>query len=163
MCRVRVSALPTIYSYASTMSFKKRLVPLRYNITMSAPVGNNYAMKYKTSEERQALCQKYIDYVKLGRSKEYFPECDYDTFQRYCRDFPEDFPTEKIAEAERTGLGRLEEFGFAGMLGKIPGFNVTAWIFIMKNRAKWRDKFDVTSNEQEIKMPTVFIPKEIED
>lgn len=117
---------------------------------MSAPQDNQFALKYKTPEERKALCQSYIDYIKTGKSKEYFPECSIQTFQRYVKDFTEDFDTEKIEEAERIGMGKLEEVGFDGMMGKIHGFNVTAWIFITKNRLGWRDKHDVTSQDQKI-------------
>jgi hypothetical protein len=39
-----------------------------------------------------------------------------------------------------------EKMGMAGAAGKIKGFNVTAWIFIMKNRFKWRDKWDIDLN-----------------
>lgn len=119
---------------------------------MSAPSSNQFALKYKTSEERKALCQRYIDYIQTGRSKEYFPDCAIQTFERYVKDFPEDFDTEKIAEAERIGLGKLESFGFDGMMGKIPGFNPTTWIFITKNRLGWRDKQDLTSADNKLEI-----------
>jgi hypothetical protein len=112
---------------------------------MSAPLDNKFALKYKTPEERQVLCRQYIEYIKTGKSKEYFPPCSIQTFERYVKDFPQDFDTEKIEEAERRGLGRLEEIGFDGMMGKIKGFNPTTWIFVTKNRLGWRDKQDLTS------------------
>lgn len=50
---------------------------------------------------------------------------------------------EEFASAKKEGLALALEFyekiGRNGMLGKLPGFNVTAWIFTMKNRFKWRD------------------------
>lgn len=123
---------------------------------MSAPRDNQFALKFKTPEERRSLCRRYIEYIQTGRSKEYFPDCAVQTFERYVKDFPEDFDTEKIAMAERLGLGKLEAAGFDGMMGKIPGFNTTAWIFITKNRLGWRDKQDFTSAGK-FEMPQVVI------
>ena len=36
-----------------------------------------------------------------------------------------------------------EKIGAAGMVGQIPGFNATVWIFNMKNRHRWRDRTEV--------------------
>lgn len=35
-----------------------------------------------------------------------------------------------------------EKMGIAGMVGKVPGFNATLWIFNMKNRHGWRDRIE---------------------
>lgn len=51
---------------------------------------------------------------------------------------------EDFREAKAEGLDEnllfYEKIGRAGMMGKLPGFNITAWIFNMKNRHGWRDK-----------------------
>ena len=61
---------------------------------------------------------------------------------------------EKFLGAKKEGFALSRDFyekvGRQGMLGKIPGFNTTVWIFNMKNRFMWRDKHDITSGEKSL-------------
>src|SRR5690606_29406050 len=100
---------------------------------MSAPLGNQFALKFDTPEKRTNLCKSYCKYIRQGYGKEYFPECDYDTFKSYCEKFPEDFPTDVIIKSEREGKHAIQKVLFAGMLGKVPGFREKTAIFIAKN------------------------------
>lgn len=111
---------------------------------MPAPVGNNYNKKWKTPEERKKACEAVCEHLAQGLSQDCFPDADWDTVERYIKDFPEDFPAEKIKEARRKGRMFWEGAGRDGAIGKIPNFNATSWIFNMKNRYKedWRDKHD---------------------
>jgi hypothetical protein len=111
---------------------------------MPAPKGNNYKMKWKTKKERKAAFEVVCIHLKKGLSKECFPLADWDTVERYIKDFPEDFPTEKINEAMRMGQMEWELIGMNGAKGEIQGFNAASWIFNMKNRYKdnFRDKID---------------------
>lgn len=107
---------------------------------MGAPKGNNYKMKWKTSEERKRICELVCEHIASGLSQDSFPEADWDTVERYIRDFPDDFPAEKLKMAARRNRLYWETRGICGMNGDIPGFNATAWIFNMKNRFKdWND------------------------
>lgn len=121
--------------------------------------GNNYAMKFKTSEERQALCQRYIKHLKEGRPKEYFPDADPQTIRRYMHDFPEDFDTESVEQAEREGKNTLLAIGYAGMTGKIPGFNSKTWQFIIQNMTHWKLKTDMTSDGEKIEPLVIYKPE----
>ena len=66
--------------------------------------------------------------------------------------YPEFLEAREIANSY--GLLFYEKIGLRGVRGfkseDMPGFNVTAWIFIMKNRFNWRDKKDVTTNDKPI-------------
>lgn len=112
---------------------------------MPAPEGNNFRMKWKTAAERQAACDEFCAHIASGLSQECFPGADWDTVQRYIKDFPEDFPSEKIEEAKRKQRQFWEIVGREGATGKTQGFNATAWIFNMKNRfrADWNDRSQV--------------------
>jgi len=112
-------------------------------MSMAAPKGNNYAMKYKTPEERQELCRKYIEHIEQGFSDESFPECDEETLQRYIRDFPKDFGADQIMKAKKKRMLFWERVGKQGTIGQIKGFNAKSWEFNMKNRFRWTDRREV--------------------
>ena len=109
---------------------------------MAAPEGNNYAMKFETPEARKELCRRFCEHVEGGLSKECFPDCDPQTFNRYVKDFPEDFDTALIEQAFRKGQCFWEQTGKEGTLGQIKGFNALSWKFNLQNRFDWRDKRD---------------------
>ena len=113
---------------------------------MAAPKGNNYNMKWKTPEKRQEAFEAACAHIAEGYTKECFPLADWDTVERYMRDFPEDFPSEKMDEAIRINQRRWETWGMGGVTGKIKHFNSGSWVFNMKNRFGWRDKKDVNLN-----------------
>lgn len=106
-------------------------------------------MKFKTPEERQALCQAYIEHVESGLSDECFPECDPQTLRRYIADFPVDFDTDAMEVACRRRQLFWEKAGRDGTMGKITGFNASSWRFNMGNRFGWHEK-----REDTLKVPT---------
>jgi len=108
-------------------------------------LGNQNALKFKTSEERKKLLHAYLKHVESGFSDEAFPECDMDTFNEYVVKFPIDFPTDMILRARRNRRLFWEEMGIKGSAGKLKGFNSKAWEFNMKNRFKhdWKEKQEI--------------------
>ena len=58
-----------------------------------------------------------------------------------------------FAEAKQLGVAKSllfwEKMGMAGMVGKIDKFNVTSWIFNMKNRFGWRDRQEIKKLEKD--------------
>lgn len=118
---------------------------------MAAPKGNDYNVKWKTPEERKAVCKKYCKHLSQGLSEKSFPECDIKTIKRYVEDYPKDFPPDLIADAKRRGRLLWEKAGLDGMwMGN--KFNDRVWSFNMKNRYKedWRDSHDITSGGEKL-------------
>jgi hypothetical protein len=116
-----------------------------------APLNNNNAEKYSTPEERQALCDRYCKYLMSGGYPSYFRECSDKTIERYIKDFPIDFPSEKIEEAERVYKAYYFGILHGGATGKIQGYNAPSAIFLAKNINKFRDNHDITSGGEKIK------------
>jgi hypothetical protein len=146
------------------------------NLQAGAPLGNQNALKYKTSEERLALCKKYCEHKRKGRTDASFVSCDMDTFNSYREKYPIDFPSDMINEAVRAGLERWETIGDDGTTGeprllKSPDgkilqtvyrrFNANSYQFMMQNMFGWRIKTDVTSDGQKLDSPILYIPAEI--
>lgn len=140
-------------------------------------IENKWAMKYKTPEDRQRLCREYCEHVEKGYTDDAFSGCDMQTFKKYFKEFPTDFDTELIYKARTARRQFWERIGINGSMG-IPAtyknnknelieskgkFNDRSWKFIMGNMFNWREKTDITTNDETIKMPTVFIPKEVEE
>lgn len=117
---------------------------------MAAPKGNDYAMKFKTSEERIAVCDKWCAWLTEGKSKESFPDCDPQTFYKYAREFPNDFDSKKIEAAERASLAWWEDVGRRMMWMGGKDVSPVIWIFTMKNKFRWRDNVDVTSDGKRV-------------
>lgn len=86
-------------------------------------------------------CELLAEHLKSGLSMDCFGgvlHVSRDTIYEWLKVHPEFSDTKSRFE----DAGRLlwEKIGFQGATGKIKNFNVVAWIFIMKNRFKWRDK-----------------------
>lgn len=95
----------------------------------------------KPSKYKPEFCALLIKHMSDGLSFESFAavaKVNRDTLYEWVKAH-EDFREAK-AEGLSENLLFYEKTGRAGMLGKLPGFNITAWIFNMKNRHGWRDK-----------------------
>jgi len=74
-------------------------------------------------------------------------EVNKDTLYEWEAVHPEFSEAKKLAFEKNRAF--WEKIGTAGMVGKIPGFNATVWIFNMKNRHGWRDRIE-TENKHEV-------------
>ena len=117
------------------------------------------AVKWPTPEKRKAACKSYCDHIRAGYSKDSWPDADFETVERYKRDFPEDFCPEMISRAERESRLFWEKIGVSGTVGKIKGFNAKSWEFNMQNRLGWSNKTDNRNYE----MPPPIINDDIGD
>ena len=103
-------------------------------------LGNNNAMKFKSSKDRKRLCAEYILHVRSGLSVECFPLCDPQTLRKYVEQFPSDFDIGLMEQARRERIQYWETIGRDGTIGKIRGFNAKSWQFNMQNRAGWKER-----------------------
>lgn len=109
---------------------------------MDARIGNEYARKFKTPEQRTQLCADWCAHLRNGFTKESFPQCDPQTFKRYMKEFPDDFDVYAIAAAEREQKMRWEE-----RIQKCADTGIgsaSAIIFGLKNISNWRDKNEIS-------------------
>ena len=103
-------------------------------------LGNDNAVKFKTSKDRKRLCAEYILHVRSGLSDECFPPCDPQTLRKYMARFPSDFDIDLMEAARRERIEFWEKVGRDGTIGRIRGFNAKSWQFNMQNRAGWKER-----------------------
>lgn len=116
--------------------------------------------KFPTPESRAQLFEDYIKYMESGKPKDYFPQADPETMSRYFKVYESEIGTElklRLEQAERVGQSKLLDIGYAGMLGKIPGFKEKTWQFIAMNRTKFKIRSDETSGDEKIDNKTVIM------
>jgi len=104
--------------------------------------GNQNRVLFKTPVERKAMFDELIRHLENGYGQDEFVPCDWDTVESYCKKYPDEFPAQKIQQAKRRGYRLFMSEGIKGMTGKTKYFNATAWIFMMKNKFKWRNSVE---------------------
>ena len=99
---------------------------------------------------REEHCEMLYQHMAGGLSFRTFGVvigADEDTMNGWCKTI------EKFSVAKKLGRKAQELFfektGRAAMLGKIPNFNATAYIWLSKNMLGWRDKIDIDSTHTE--------------
>lgn len=118
-----------------------------------APIGNTNRMRWKTPEERIKACEELCKELEEGLPKEYLDIADWDTIERYMRDFPVEFPSEKVEAAIRHGIKKIVRLGYGGMSGKVEGFVPRTWEFITQNMTHWKLRHDNTTNNKDLPTP----------
>lgn len=104
---------------------------------------------------KEEYCEALVKHMSKGLSFESFAatiNVNRDTLYEWCKQH------EKFSDAKKRGrdhsLLLWEQIGLGGTTGKVPGFNVTAWIFNMKNKHFWRDRIEVQdSTKEEYQLP----------
>jgi hypothetical protein len=111
-------------------------------------------MKKKTlgrpTSYKKAYCEMLEKHMTAGYSFGSFrPDevKDPSVLYRWLEQYP-DFRKAK-KRGEIAGMKQWEGTGMKMALGLLPKANVTAWIFIMKNRFGWRDQVNIMFNEVE--------------
>ena len=71
-----------------------------------------------------------------------------ETLYQWAKEKPEF--SDAVKKAEEVCAHWWEDKGRDAMQGRIEGFNATTFVWMTKNILNWRDKQDVTSNEETI-------------
>lgn len=93
-------------------------------------------------------CDLVIQYMSKGFSKDVVAAklgISRDTLYEWARTH-DDF-SDSIKKGEAKSLYFWEKTGMDGMMGKTKGFNAAVWIFVMKNRFRWRDNAPIEPEE----------------
>jgi transposase len=116
----------------------------------------------RPTKYKPEYCELLVEHLKQGYSFETFGAIA-GVFKEALYDWVAKYPEFSNAKKEGTLLGQhfWEKMGTAGAMGKIQGFNVTAWIFNMKNRYNWRDKRDIDNTSSDGSMTPTQITFEI--
>lgn len=102
----------------------------------------------RPTKYKPEMCQQVIDFMAQGYSKEATAAqigIAKDTLYEWVKKHTEF--SDAIKEGEDKSRLWWEKIGMAGMVGKVPGFNATTWIFNMKNRHNWADKSEVSGKD----------------
>lgn len=162
---------------------KANVTPILFGNFVGAPLGNNNAEKFKTSEQRAEFLDAYVKHCEKGRADESFRHnrAGIKTFKYYVQTYPIDFPSDVIEDAHNARFAFWETIGLNGLVGKPVyytdpngaknpddkrkplkvrggGFNSPAWQFNMQNRFGWKLKTDVTTDDKPLR-PMVVMDK----
>lgn len=103
----------------------------------------------RPTKYKQEYCQQVIDWMAQGKSKTWCAAkmgIDVHTFIDWERNNPE------FSAAGKKGMALSqawwEDLGQNAAMGNVDNFNGTAWIFNVKNRFGWRDKVELSGDEE---------------
>ena len=95
-----------------------------------------------------SICKDIVAFMKRGYSKTVIAaqlKINPDTLRRWIKEHKE------LADAIEEGMMHSqlwwETLGIRGASGKVKGFNASAWVFNMKNRFGWKDKQEISGDE----------------
>lgn len=113
---------------------------------------NTSLLKYKTSKERREVFKKLLEHLSKGKSVHSFKYLGKRTIKKYLRDFPNDFPRNDLLMSQRESLAWWEDILMGQATGMMKGSTKAATYF-MGNNFGMKDRQDITSDDQAIKMP----------
>lgn len=106
----------------------------------------------RPTKYKQEYCQLLIDQMAMGYSFEAFAadlSVSKQTLYTWTEQHQDFMDAKKLGDVK--SLKFWEQIGIGGAMGQIPGFNLGAFVFCMKNKHGWTDrtdlKIDATVNE----------------
>lgn len=111
----------------------------------------------RPSSFKPEFCEQLVAHMSEGLSFETFGAV-IDVAEKTLYNWTEKYP-EFLQAKEKGFLANKYFWERAGINGMKAGkdFNAVVWIFNMKNRFRWRDQVDVTSDEKPIMPQPVYV------
>ena len=103
----------------------------------------------RPSKYKPEYCEAVIEVMKDGGSKEeacVAIGCTFHTFQNWQEKNPEFL--QAVKEGEKASEAWWHRVGRRAVMGEVPGFNGTSYVFNMKNRFGWKDKQEVSGDSK---------------
>lgn len=100
---------------------------------------------------RSEYCDEIVEHMATGKSLTSFAvkiNVHRDSLYEWAKVYPEF--SDALEKARGARLSHYEQLGYAGMVGKIKGFNATVWIFSMKAYFGIREDGDEENKKQPI-------------
>lgn len=126
------------------------------NLIVIDATGKSHQRAGRPSDYDPDYCEQLVEHMGQGFSFESFAGkigVHRSTLYNWADTYDE------FQEAKEEGEMRSRYFwegmGILGMSGRLPHFNSTTWIFNMKNRHSWKDKVDVTTDDQKIESVSI--------
>lgn len=107
------------------------------------PRGRGNPTKY-----RPEFCEQLVEHMSKGHSFESFASTinvNRDSLYEWVKNHT-DFSDAKKRAVDKN-LEFMEGLGLQAMQGHIPNFNVGVWCFFMKNVHRWKDKHELSLDE----------------
>ena len=118
----------------------------------------------RPTKYKNEYCDLLVNWMAGGLSFESFGsevDASKQTLYTWTTKHPEFLDAKRVGTTK--GQAFWEKLGRQAVVGKIPGFNATVWIFSMKNRFGWRDKQDIVTRDDTIKNVDEMDDQEIEE
>lgn len=104
----------------------------------------------RPTKYKKKYCKELVDHMSKGLSYESFAAVVgtwHGTLYNWEKQYPEFLEAKKLA-FDKCRMW-WEAIGIQGMLGKHKNFSAAVFCFNMKNRFKWKDKVEVTTEDED--------------
>lgn len=103
----------------------------------------------RPTKYKPEYCEMLIKHMSSGLPYETFA-AEVDASREVLYDWEKAHP--EFLHAKKKGRAAQYKFlamvGRNAMAGKVPGFNATAWVFFMKNCCGWKDKIEISEDDE---------------
>lgn len=113
----------------------------------------------RPTKYKKEYCEMLVNHMAKGLSFESFGG-EIDVWKEALYNWVKRYPEFSNAKdrGHLKGLLFMEKIGQAATMGKIPGFNYRPWLMKMKNSFGYKDRLDITSEDEKVETVTIYLP-----